>query len=50
MTEHEREMLAFMARILAYLSRGFPIDFEDACKLDDIARELEVKEENDVSR
>lgn len=48
MTEHEREMLAFMAYILTDLSRGFPIDFEDACRLDDIARELEVKGEKDV--
>lgn len=47
MTKHEYEMLAFMARILTDLSRGFPIDLEDTWKLDSITSELEAKGEND---
>lgn len=47
MTDREREMLVFMARILADLSRGYEIELEDIWKLDSIVRELEEKGESD---
>ena len=46
MTEQEREMLAFMAKILADLSNGDTVKIEDVQKLYDIVGELETREES----